>query len=146
MPSRPKSPSQECRRRRDPRWRPGARGVRPAGRAVLHLLPALLAGLLVYELVHLTAPLCSGIFQRTARVVAVSALACWWSAGDSPGDVAGVYLRGEAPDRAAENGSIINQAAPLCHVGDGELARQRGTTEEPRCTGWNRTLAACRPR
>ena len=42
----------------------------------LHLLPALLAGLLVYELVHLTAPLWQRhLSNERARVVAVSALA-----------------------------------------------------------------------
>jgi len=46
----------------------------------LHLLPALLAAPLVYELVsphH--AAVAAASFQRTGRVVAVSALAVWWS-------------------------------------------------------------------
>jgi predicted PurR-regulated permease PerM len=42
----------------------------------LHLLPALLAGLLVYELVHLTAPrLAGGLTDRRARLAAIALLA-----------------------------------------------------------------------
>ena len=80
----------------------------------LHLLPALLAGLLVYELVHLTAPLWQRhLSNERAKVVAVSALAVL-VVGLVTAAVAWlvVYLRGEGhlTRLLQKMAQIINQA------------------------------------
>ena len=99
----------------------------------LHLLPALLAGLLVYELVHLTAPLWQRyLSNERARVVAVSALAVLvvglvtalvtWLV---------VYLRGEGHLTRLLQKMADHQPGPRhsARVGNREPARQRGRTE-----------------
>ena len=79
-----------------------------------HLLPALLAGLLVYELVHLTSPLLRRhLSNERARVVAVSALAVLMvGAVTAAVTWLVVYLRGEGHlTRLLEKmAQIINQA------------------------------------
>jgi predicted PurR-regulated permease PerM len=80
----------------------------------LHLLPALLAGLLVYELVHLTTPLLQRyLSNERARVVAVSALAVLMvGAVTAAVTWLVVYLRGEGhlTRLLQKMAQIINQA------------------------------------
>jgi len=128
-----------------------ARGLALLAVLWLHLLPALLAGLLVYELVHLTAPLWQRhLSNERARMVAVSALAVLvvglvtalvtWLV---------VYLRGEGQlTRLLQKmAQIINQARATLPASVTENCPiTRTNCGKPRYAGWNRTLAACRPR
>jgi len=99
----------------------------------LHLLPALLAGLLVYELVTSPRRCGSGnLSNERAGWWRCRRWPCWWS-----GWVTALVTwlvrvparrRGTDP-AAAENGSEVIIPGPRHSgpVGEGELARQRGT-------------------